>query len=387
MKILGNNKDKFGFYQVGAFETYSKVEAIELHKRTGIHPHWNFNEAFFSSYNWTTEPTETLEQLYKKRAEQIRNDYDYVVLFYSGGADSENILDTFVDNNIAIDEIATYNHNQVDSDPASMFNSEQLKISYPRITALQNQGIKFKHRSIDMSEITAKILTDSHYNTNRGYYSTSHFGVTHISKSYIRESIPEYQKLIEQGKKVVFVWGSEKPRLYQDDGRYCIKFLDLIDSGVSIRTQILKNEWEYDELFYWSPEGADIVCKQGHILKRFFEQHKIFKENDYHSDKLINLPNVEDIFANRYTEDGLSFRNIINLLIYPKFNSRIFSCGKPTSVVLSLRDQAFNNDAYYGQQVKKLKSHLSQLDAYWHNDVLDINKGLKLCISPSYFLH
>ena len=44
MNSFDHNKDKFGYYLVGDFKTYSKVEAIELHKLTGIHPHWNFNE-------------------------------------------------------------------------------------------------------------------------------------------------------------------------------------------------------------------------------------------------------------------------------------------------------------------------------------------------------
>jgi len=386
MKIIGNNKDKFGFYQVGNFRTYSKVEAIELHQRTGIHPHWNFNEEFFSSYNWTVEPVETLDELYARRAQQMRNDYDYVVLFYSGGADSANILDTFVKNNIPFDEIATFNHYQVDADPNSMLNSEQLRISYPKIKELQQQGIRFKHRSIDMSEITAGILVDTHYNLNRAYYASTHFGATHISKSYIREKITDYQQLFDQGKKVVFVWGSEKPRLYQENGRYCIKFLDLLDSGVAVRTQMSNRNWEHDELFYWSPESVDIVCKQGHVLKRFFEQHKIYKSDDYYSEKLINLPDIKTIFSNRYTEDGLSYRNLINLLIYSKFDTRTFSYGKPISLVMSGRDQEFNKDMYYGQQVEKLKSHLLQLDPYWHNDINDINKGLKLCISPAYYL-
>lgn len=41
------SKDKFGFYQVGKFKTYSKVEAIELSNATAQPVHWNFNDEEF----------------------------------------------------------------------------------------------------------------------------------------------------------------------------------------------------------------------------------------------------------------------------------------------------------------------------------------------------
>jgi len=386
MNILGNNKDKFGYYQVGDFKTYSKIESIELHKRTGHHPHWHFNEIEFSTYNWAVEPTETIEELYAKRAQQLRDNYDYIVIFYSGGADSSNIVNSFVNNNIQFDEIATYSFWQADQDPNNFFNSEQLQVSYPRIKQLQSQGVRFKHRAIDLSETAAKILTDNAYRLDRAYYGSARWGVSHLAKGYIRDIVPDYQKLIESGKKVVFVWGCDKPRLYKEDNRYCIKFIDVIDSGISCLTQLNNRESEYDELFYWAPEAADIVCKQGHILKRFFEKYKIYKEEKLHSDSIIDLPDIKTIFANRNTEDGMSYRNLVNTLIYPGFSDQTFTAGKPTSLITSLRDVVFNKDLQYNIQVDRLQSHLRSLDPYWLNDPMDIEKGIKMSISPAYFL-
>ena len=386
IKILGNNKDKFGFYQVGNYKTYSKVEAIEMHRRTGIHPHWNFNEFEFSNYNWTVEPTETLEELYARRAQQIRETYDHVVIFYSGGADSGNIVDSFVNNNIHFDEIATYAYWAADPDPDNYFNSEQLKVSYPRIKQLQDQGIKFKHREIDLSNIAADLLENNHYRFDRVYYGSSRWGISHLARGYIRDHVTDYQKLIEQGKKIAFVWGCDKPRLYKENNRYCIKFIDIIDGGISARTQLINREGEYDELFYWAPEAADIVCKQAHVLKRFFEKYKIYKEDKYYSDTLIDLPGLEFIFTNQNTEDGLTYRNLINTLIYPGFDCRMFSVGKPRGHIESHRDTVFNKDTNYRIQLDFIKSHISQLDPYWFSDSDDFNKGLKGCISPAYYL-
>lgn len=386
MIVLGNNKDKFGFYKIGDYKTYSKIEAIELHKHTKIHPHWDFNQSIFAKYDWTVEPTESLDELYAKRARQIREDYDYVVLFYSGGADSGNIVDTFVDNNIAFDEIASYNFHKADPDPDNYFNAEQIKVSYPRIKRLQERGIKFRHRIIDMSDMAFKIITDKSYNLNRAYYGTGRWGVSHVAKGQIRDYVEDYKRLIESGKKVVFVWGIDKPRLYFENNRYCIRFLDVVDSGISCLTQINNRSWEYDELFYWAPESMDIICKQGHILKNFFIKHKIYKQEKYYSDTLIDLPNIDKIFANQNTEDGLSYRNLINTLIYPKFNLKTFTLGKVLSLVTSSRDDVFNSDPEFGRQQIILKQHLSQLDPYWMNDTNNIEKGIKASISPPYYL-
>jgi len=67
--------------------------------------HWDFNKKVFSLYDWTKEPVEDVNYFYDKRVKELRQQYDYIIFFYSGGYDSHNILKTFIDNNIHIDEI------------------------------------------------------------------------------------------------------------------------------------------------------------------------------------------------------------------------------------------------------------------------------------------
>lgn len=403
MIITGNNKDKFGYYQVGDFKTYSKVEAIELHGITGIHPHWNFNEDFFKNYNWAVEPTESLDELYARRASQIRNDYDYIVLFYSGGADSNNILETFVKNNIKIDEVATYNFQSIDSDPDSHFNGELTKVAWPKLKSLKDQGYNFIHRNIDLSEISAEILTDKNYLITRAYYASVHWGTAHVARSYMRERIPEYKKIIESGKKLVFVWGSDKPRLYKENGKYCMKFLDLIDSAINFRTQMRNKEEEYDELFYWAPEAVDIISKQCHVLKRFFDKLDIININNidfsdpfafndpnltafYRYNLEYRAPDLQTTFANNKTVDGMSYRNLINSIIYSNFIPGTFSVGKSGNLILSNREVKFHKDREFIKHTHMLLEHLRSLDTYWLADPNNLFKGLKLCTSPSYYL-
>ena len=73
--------DQFGYYTVGPqFKTYSKLQAIEEMQRTGTHLEWHFNKQQYGTYNWTQEPAESLDELYRRRAQQIRDSYDYVVI-------------------------------------------------------------------------------------------------------------------------------------------------------------------------------------------------------------------------------------------------------------------------------------------------------------------
>ena len=74
--------------------------------RHSVKFHWF--DSVFETVKWDAPPQQSLTQLYQQRAQQLRDKYDYLVLAFSGGADSTNVLDTFLDNNIAIDEIVCY---------------------------------------------------------------------------------------------------------------------------------------------------------------------------------------------------------------------------------------------------------------------------------------
>lgn len=387
--ILDNSRDHLGYYTVGDFKTYSKVEAIEAHARTGIHPHWNFNDMVFGSYDWRVEPIDSLEELYRRRAQQIRDKYDYISIFYSGGADSGNIVNTFVDNNIPIDEIVTYNFYAIDPRKNNFFHAEQYQVSYPKIAELKSRGIKFKHKVIDLSDIVYRILLDPGMQNDLAYWTNSNFGITHLAIGYVRESDRDYLNLVEHGKKHAFVYGIEKPRIYLENGRYCLRFIDMIDNGPSIRTQILGREHEHDELFYWDPSCCNLLCKQGHVLMRFLKKNRELGDvnRDIRDDsKKIRIPMIEQTFCKNNTSDGLGYREILNWLIYPGFNPYTFSMGKPMSVLRSLRDECWRKDILFDQPFQRLTEHLAGLDPYWHRNVNNIEEGLKGMISPPYFL-
>ena len=97
--------DNLGFYLVGWKKFYNKTLALIESKKTGYDAMWVFNDQVYGSIDWSIPINTPLLELYRRRAQQLRDQYDYLVLYFSGGADSTMALHAFVDNNIFIDEI------------------------------------------------------------------------------------------------------------------------------------------------------------------------------------------------------------------------------------------------------------------------------------------
>ena len=376
-------RDQFGFYQVGDYKTYSKLEAIELHTKTGIHPRWNFNEEIFSKVNWKQEPQETLQELYRSRAQQIRDRYDYIVLFYSGGADSKNILDTFIDNDIKLDECASFWAQEADRNLDSHFSKEIARVAIPTMAKYKD----IKHRIIDLAEITNQVLTDPNIKYEWIYFVNNMFSPNNYVRNRLRRLLPDYKKLIDTGKSVCFIWGSEKPRVHINQGKYAIRFQDFVDNCVSPYLQQNAMPGEFDELFYWSPDFIDGIKKQGHIIKNFLQQGPI--NPLFYTDNPSRYrygTTVRDGKEWHLTADGL------NLLIYPKWDHQTISVGKPRSTVWSERDDWFFNTMSWNNAAKNWKNGIEKLNQilqtnlYWTDNLGNISNGLKGCASPSYFL-
>jgi hypothetical protein len=97
--------DKLGYYTVNDKKFYGKLDAVLYANSAKSDISWNFNKEIFNTVNWTEEPETSLLDFYKARAVQIREEYDYIILMCSGGADSTNMLYSFLKNGIHVDEV------------------------------------------------------------------------------------------------------------------------------------------------------------------------------------------------------------------------------------------------------------------------------------------
>jgi hypothetical protein len=100
-----NNQSNIFYYFTDKTVTQSKLLSIEYSKIVNEQPLLYYHDDLFNKVEWSVEPPKPLQEYYQLQAEKIRDEYDYVVLCYSGGIDSTNILETFYFNNIKIDKI------------------------------------------------------------------------------------------------------------------------------------------------------------------------------------------------------------------------------------------------------------------------------------------
>jgi len=337
INFINSRQDKFGFYQVGDFRTYSKFEAAEQQVKTGQKMRWNFNDTVYQSFDWTQEPVESLSELYRQRAQQLREQYDYLVLWFSGGADSSNILSSFIENNIPLDEVASYVNYEATGDRFNHLNAEIYHVAVPVIEQAKVQQPWLKHTVIDISKSIMDFFQKKEANFDWIYQVNNYVNPNTVSRRDIKLKISHWTKLFDAGKKVGFIYGIDKPRVIGLNGKYYIKFVDMMDVAVSAECQMLNRAWEFNELFYWAPDHPKIVIKQGHVIKNFLKLHAATSE--------FMVKNKELGGPVTTTIDGkLSYLTLTGLhkLIYPSWVPVPYQ-EKPKSLVFTARDTWFFN--------------------------------------------
>ena len=95
-----------GYYRVGGKTYTSKFEALLIASNTNqkITFHY-YDEVWDYTINSFNPDNINLLEMYKERAQQIRDKYDYLVLHFSGGSDSVTALQAFIHNGIKLDEV------------------------------------------------------------------------------------------------------------------------------------------------------------------------------------------------------------------------------------------------------------------------------------------
>lgn len=408
------NLDHWGFYQVGTFKTYSKIEAIEVSGVIKQPVKFNFNDEVFGAFDWTKEPPGDLKHWYKARAEQLRNEYDYIALLYSGGADSHNILQTFLENNIFIEELVQYVVTDgVNNGKHEEANKEVFTLSAPKTQEfIKNNPLYHttKHRIVD----GAKYYLDSWSNQNifDSWYMMNNWNFSPYSRVMggIKHIVPEYKKLVEQGKKVCLLWGWDKLSMVIDQDLDCkVQFLDSGTASTMHPQDRWKNDQNLpiDECFYWSPDLPELICKQAHQVKSFFSralQHPPDGINIRHSDTkkefipnkvrtLGNIPPIKFSFNNENLELSLE---TFHKIIYPHYKpDLVWEGGKPVSSFFGGRDDWLWNTNIpelknlvhlYGQGVVWLRKTVKAVDpSLWWEKPYNPSVDSRYCAGLTHF--
>lgn len=390
------NQDHWGFYEVGGTKFYSKLQAIEFSTKTKQPVKFNYNNQVFDRFDWSKEPHGTLDHWYTMRAHQIRDKYDYIVLFYSGGADSYNMLMTFVENGIYIDEIAhLHSMDAYNGDKKAEPNEEIFFTSIPNTQKLLENHPLYKHtvhRAIDITAWEVQVLSkrelkwDWYYNTNNWYSPWT------LCLANIREADPAYGQLAEKGKTVCFLFGVEKPDIKADQNGFSVVYSEMaLSAFVSPFSQMANCEWHKSEGFYWTPDLPELACKQAHIVRRFMQNLTPKMIDNVHVTGGTKFSEKEQDFSlwpkcevrvddtwYQLTDQGLI------RLIYSYRTPDVATCPKPKSAFFGGKDAWLWNpmapdlgQRRYQKSVLWYRNYVRSLDpSWWWELKMDPKKGL-----------
>ena len=327
--ILSQNN--FGYYKVGDEIFNSKNLAFEYSIIRGTRPQFVYNEHIFDKYDWKNEPEPNvaLKEFYRRRAQQLRDQYDYVILQYSGGPDSKNILDTFLTNDIKLDEIVNFNtynstkvidgtiHNADYNFNVKTFLEKNLNKNFPKVTI------------IDEIEMTKKIWDE--YRSKDYFellFSSGTFPSFWMMKGIWIKYVDHILNQITSGKRVCVILGVDKPNLRIDDGKYYTAFNDIMSCDISFSTQNddILSKTNVTEFFYHTPNFPELIIKQVHVLKKAVEKYESLNiiDNFDDADKFDNTEFRNSFFclSKKFINKNLKY-NIYHSIIYPTFFQNI----------------------------------------------------------------
>jgi hypothetical protein len=308
----------------------NRLDAI----RSGNICKFYYYDDFFSTLDWTKEPSESLQELYRERAQQIRETYDHVVVCYSGGIDSTQVLESFYYNDIHIDEIlvvgALSQDDQFGTDRNHNGDLYWNVFPYLKDLHLPNTKISF----VDYTK---------YFNDINNFTLLQKYGVDYIEKIGIRTSVHnllwyDLDKFLNHKKHTAYVMGKEKPTV-KFDGRFSLAFHDISFTDYG-------NRYEYATgrrvNFYSDPEAYKIILKQSHKIKQHQQHLEEFPYPlpysiyDNYTDRI--KPIIYDIkrpLKHQSNKSKCTYLSARDMFMVDKKNSQIFDIYSKAMVNLS----------------------------------------------------
>ena len=161
----------------------------------------------YDSYDFTNPPTESLEELCKQKALDLRATNDKIIMWYSGGCDSHYVLDTFLKNNITIDEIHMVK---------SGFTKADYEIEKYAIPFVKDIAIKTVIHEPTLDYYKKRYVENLiGLGTANGYWH-------HFRLNNDFENLQHHKT-----DRVAHIFGKEKPTLCFIDGKWYLYFLDV----------------------------------------------------------------------------------------------------------------------------------------------------------------
>lgn len=262
------------YYRINGLNFFNPFLAFlqGAHRSPHEVPEFILHDDVFSSLDWTLEPKESLRELVDARTRQLSQKYQRIILAFSGGTDSITIYNSFVRQNIFIDEII---------------------ISFtPKSDAHSIKNVSWIHKNHIDKRTKITVLNRSHseyytiYNTeewvlqNHGQFrdrfelcAPGPFFYRHCNDSWGNDNW-------------CMIAGYEKPHILRERNQWFAVHLDKIFTPGLY--------WPRLEFFFISPDFPKLHIKQNHLLLKYIkEKYNVFHEG-WSSSKYLGKKNIID---------------------------------------------------------------------------------------------
>jgi hypothetical protein len=328
--------NNLGYYFANGKKYTNKIQAILEAQKTLSEVTWDFHRNVFDQINWKEEPLLSLDELYKMRAQQIRDKYDYVIIMCSGGADSTNVVKSFLNNNIHVDEIigsapleGLKNWNWDDKNTSA--NNTMSETKFALFPLLHEISVNYPQVKITINDFFEDILKSK---TDEWLYKCPDWINCAITTKGDLNKFTYLKDFAEQGKRIAVVWGCDKPILrYDINGNVYTMISDL---GVNNAVQPFDQHYPNVDpiLFYWGPEMPEVLLKQSHVVAKFI--HK--KENLWISNLVKDMSKLKNWNGQNIEKTGQwkgDYQRGIVPAIYASTWRHVFQAQKSTISFLS----------------------------------------------------
>ena len=333
--------DHLGFYLYDNQAFLMREDALDLmllKKDYSGTIQFYYNDHIFSKMNWEQDIQVSISQLYKMRAQQLRDKYNYLILRYSGGSDSTQALESFLSNGIFLDEIIVVNHQKAinNLDRSVMINdpnlSEYLEYEYavvPKLNRVKSISPNTKITVLDSSDNLFDQLANKKYDhLGRNETPTAMRTVaTSMAKNWTPMLLKHEQETSTRDG-VAIIRGLEKPSINIKEDNTILFFFYDITLTATVAMQKKGTSYTIED-FYWSPDFPIIPLKQVHIIidklannKKLYTEWKTLKVS---IEKAHNDPKYKG-------SPGYILDRWYNTIIYPNWNPTTYVAPKPTTI-------------------------------------------------------
>ena len=323
-----------GYYKVDGEIIPNKVHAVIKASELKKSAQWWYYDEIFEEANKKYTHRIGLLELYKQRAQQLRDSYDYLVLNYSGGSDSHNVLQVFLKNNIKIDAIyvqwpeslvdkGLYIPNSQDKSNSNFHSEWDLVIKKDLEWISKN----FPDTIIEIGDWT-KTVKENFYTDD--LFSANVSNLPSIARAQKQNTFSHHETMwANQGKRVASIFGVDKTPVVKFKDKWYFFFMD-----TCMMAQPNPENPNGVEYFYHTPAFPEIAIEQATLLKNWFKQHP---EKEYlvqaPSERFAKNPELAKRTYREFYKELEEIAEIIKLVCYPFWDFNRFQAEKPFAVL------------------------------------------------------